>query len=219
MSKKPKGVKKNKYIDTSKTITELNSIITQNLYLFSLLYCNDIYKIYENLEVTMPECLSSRDMDIYLPLFCIAKFIDTNSSVNNNIESILYEYSEDMSKIRNEQDIEDNLSYKLITDLYYMITEHKIKAYKDIYFLNTDIYSYLSYEDDYYFKSITALTKALSTLQIKHTRINTNIGKKTYYIITSKHLENLIANYNIVLPEIIDAKDIEEIDNDNIFNN
>jgi len=200
MAKKPKSVKLSKYINTSKEIVEKNNIIIQNLYIFALLYCNDIYKIYENMEIDLPECLSSRDIDIYLPLFCIAKFIDKNS-LNINIEKSLYEYAENMSMQRNKQDIEENLSYKLISDLYIMIKENNVKPYMNNLYVNNDIYSYLNYSCDYNFSTITSLTKAMNNLQIEHRRITINGNKITCYIITIEQLEKLIDSYNITIPE------------------
>lgn len=212
MAKKPKSIKLKKYIETSKEITELNNVIVQNLYFFSLSYCNEIYNIYENFKVTMPECLSARDTDIYLPLFCIAHFIDESSQVTK-VEENLYQYAEKMSKIRNQQDIEENTSYRLITDLYEIVSENKIPPYKDVYFLNTTLYNYLMLDGQYSFKSTTGLTKALSNLQIEHERINTPQGKNTYYKITLKHLEKLIDSYNITIPKATDEEDVEEIYN------
>lgn len=217
MAKKPKNIRMKKYIDTSKEITNINDIIIQNLYFFALTYCKEIYNLYENMDVILPECLSARDTDIYLPLFCIAKLVD-GFSENNDIQTILFEYSEDMSKMRNQEDIEENLSYKLIIDLYEMIKENKVIPYKDKYFQNDKLYNYLSEKGDYYFNSSTGLTKALNTLGIKHTRISNELGKKTYYIITLEQLNKLLDSYNITLPNIIEGKDIEELDNGNPFN-
>lgn len=200
MAKKPKSIKLSKYINTSKEIIEKNNIITQNLYIFALLYCNDIYKTYENMEIDLPECLSARDVDIYLPLFCIAKFIDKNS-LKINIEKNLYEYAVNMAMQRNEQDIEENLSYKLISDLYIMVKENNVKSYmKDLY-INNDIYRYLNYNCDYNFSTITSLTKALNNLQIEHKRVTIDGKKNTCYIINIKHLEKLIDSYNITITE------------------
>ncbi len=201
MTKKPKSVKKNKYIDTSKKIQDINDVIIQNLYLFALSACKDIYNIYERFDVNMPECLSSRDTDIYLPLFCIARYIDIQLE-HNEIENTLYSYAEDMSISRNQQDIEENISYKLIIDLYEMIIDKKVNAYRECYFLNEDIFGYLQFDNKYYFRSLTSLTNALNTLNIKHTRIEVNGKKGTYYIITKEQLEKLIDSYNISIPKI-----------------
>lgn len=200
MAKKPKSITVDKYINTSKKITERSNIIVQNLYIFALLYCNDIYDIYENMKVDMPECLSPRDIDIYLPLFCIAKFIDTKTE-SSHIENNLSEYAIEMSALRNDQDIEENLSYKLITDLYFMIREEKVKAYKNDRYINDEVLKYLTDNCEYEFLTKSLLTKTMNNLQIKHLRVVIEEKKRTCYVIKLEHLEKLIDSYNITIPE------------------
>ena len=148
----------------------------------------------------MPDCLSSRDIDIYLPLFCIAKFIDTKTE-SSHIENDLSEYAIEMSALRNDQDIEENLSYKLITDLYFMVKEEKVKAYKNDRYINDEVLKYLTDNCEYDFLTKALLTKTMNNLQIKHLRVVIEEKKRTCYVIKLEHLEKLIDSYNITIPE------------------
>lgn len=199
MTKKPKSIKLERYMNISEDIIKRNDILVQNLYVFALKNCKEIYNLYKTVKVDLPECLSARDIDMYLPLFCIAKFIDANSE-NLNITETLSKYAEEMSKRRSEQDIEENLSYKLINDLYYMVTQRKVKQYEECY-LNEEVKDYLNKNCNYFFSNTTALTKALKNLQIYTTRKQKGSIKNTYYIIKLKHLRELIDRYNIFVEE------------------
>ena len=198
MSKKPKSLQLQKYLDISMDLKNETDIIVQNLYIFCLQHCSEIFNIYEKMDVNLPATLSARDTDILLPLFSIAKVIDSS---DNKIQNTLFEYSKEMSTVRNELDIEENKSYKLIVDLYSLLHDNIVSPYNSNCYLSNDVLKYLRTNcDNYFYPTTTALTKDLKSLDIKTTRYKVNNSKKTYYQILPEQINKLLDSYNITIP-------------------
>lgn len=202
MSKKPKNITLQKHFSSSKKIQTETSNIVQNLYIFALQNISNIHTVYENIDVTLPDNLSPRDTDMLLPLFTIAKIIDSDS---NSIQDTLFKYAKEMSDIRNERDIEQNKSYRLITDLYTLLKDDTISPYRSNYYSSNDVFKYLTKKcNNYFYSTTTHLTKDLKNLSISSKRfLDESNSKKTYYQLIPEHIEQLIDSYGIRLEQNI----------------
>lgn len=201
--KMPKEKKIVRYKKDSKLSGRIDKNV-QLLYMFGLTYCSEIKELYEKNEIECPQQLSYRDRDIWEPLLCVARVIDSDEETVDayGIEDVILSYAIDKSKERSKSDIEENKSYKLLKDLLEMVRENKIQPIiidnKKIY-NNEDLLEYMNGQCEHFFKNTQSLTKALKNrLHINSERYTLEGKKYRGYVFDKVIIEDLASRYNIL---------------------
>jgi hypothetical protein len=167
--------------------------IRQDLYLLILENHSKIKRIYENLEID----LSNRDEDNWLPLFSIARFIDSCKGENLKVEEQLNKYLEDYKELQIEgsNDVADFFAflYESIGDEEKYYSPKQIGAFPDI----SELYSYLK-------SPAHKVGKILKDYKFKQTK---QTGAKKYLLSKAlvKKIIDLYFNPDIIQPNATNA--------------
>lgn len=121
-----KNIKILKFRENLEIKEEINNLV-QDLYIFGLVYAEKIKKIYDDREV---EFIGNtfREDDLWNPLLCIAKVIDTENQTSDTTENLL-RYAKILSKEKFERYIENEPRLQLLYALYEYLGQEKLKCY------------------------------------------------------------------------------------------
>lgn len=158
-----KDIKITKYRENKETEKKIDSIV-QDLYIFGLVYAEEIKKIYDNREVEF-EGNSLREDDLWNPLLCIAKIIDQENQTTVVTDNIL-SYAKKLSKEKFERYIENERRLQLLYALYEFLGQENLKpsisSDGEVAYTIESIYKYLRQTDKFnWIKSSSALGKKI----------------------------------------------------------
>lgn len=181
--------------------------IVESLYLIGLTYAKEISEIYEKPEViNIPDVIKNRDLDKWLPLFTIAKFIDDN--YNSQLVDELSNTAERKFVERYNEQIVNNPKYLLAKYLCEFIecskglrekSENKVYTTKCVYdyFIKEGILEEIFPEFKYKRPTKCSLTQTLKKyLGINSHTYNFRESSVRCYKLDESYLKDIIKKYD-----------------------
>ena len=163
-TKKVKNITVPKFREDKDTKMELNKLV-DDLYIFGLIYAPKIKEIYDKAEVGF-KGYTLREDDLWNPLLCIAKIIDTENE-NTNVTDNLLKYAKRLSNEKFKRNIENEPKLQLLYYLYSYFDSINVvirKLHNQKYGVElVALYEYLSTKDELnWIKGSSSLGKKLT---------------------------------------------------------
>lgn len=204
-TKKVKNITVPKFREDKDTKMELNKLV-DDLYIFGLIYAPKIKEIYDKAEVGF-KGYTLREDDLWNPLLCIAKIIDTENE-NTNVTDNLLKYAKRLSNEKFKRNIENEPKLQLLYYLYSYFDSINVvirKLHNQKYGVElVALYEYLSTKDELnWIKGSSSLGKKLTQwygFEKKRETDSTDYelsGKKTYYIFNQNDILKIMEDNNI----------------------
>ncbi len=204
-TKKVKNITVPKFREDKDTKMELNKLV-DDLYIFGLIYAPKIKEIYDKAEVGF-KGYTLREDDLWNPLLCIAKLIDTENE-NTNVTDNLLKYAKRLSNEKFKRNIENEPKLQLLYYLYSYFDSINVvirKLHNQKYGVElVALYEYLSTKDELnWIKGSSSLGKKLTQwygFEKKRETDSTDYelsGKKTYYIFNQNDILKIMEDNNI----------------------
>lgn len=204
-TKKVKNITVPKFREDKDTKMELNKLV-DDLYIFGLIYAPKIKEIYDKAEVGF-KGYTLREDDLWNPLLCIAKIIDTENE-NTNVTDNLLKYAKQLSNEKFKRNIENEPKLQLLYYLYsYFDSINAVirKLHNQKYGVElVSLYEYLSTKDELnWIKGSSSLGKKLTQwygFEKKRETDSTDYelsGKRTYYIFNQNDILQIMEDNHI----------------------
>lgn len=204
-TKKVKNITVPKFREDKDTKMELNKLV-DDLYIFGLIYAPKIKEIYDKAEVGF-KGYTLREDDLWNPLLCIAKIIDTENE-NTNVTDNLLKYAKQLSNEKFKRNIENEPKLQLLYYLYsYFDSINAVirKLHNRKYGVElVALYEYLSTKDELnWIKGSSSLGKKLTQwygFEKKRETDSTDYelsGKRTYYIFNQNDILQIMEDNHI----------------------
>ena len=209
-TKKVKNITVPKFREDKDTKMELNKLV-DDLYIFGLIYAPKIKEIYDKAEVGF-KGYTLREDDLWNPLLCIAKIIDTENE-NTNVTDNLLKYAKKLSNEKFKRNIENEPKLQLLYYLYSYFDNINAVIKK----LNNEkfgvellaLYKYLSTKDELnWIKGSSSLGKKLTQWygfekKREYAEVTTKefSGKKTYYIFNQRDIMQIMEDNHIKIED------------------
>ena len=204
-TKKVKNITVPKFREDKDTKMELNKLV-DDLYIFGLIYAPKIKEIYDKAEVGF-KGYTLREDDLWNPLLCIAKIIDTENE-NTNVTDNLLKYAKQLSNEKFKRNIENEPKLQLLYYLYsYFDSINAVirKLHNQKYGVElVALYEYLSTKDELnWIKGSSSLGKKLTQwygFEKKRETDSTDYelsGKRTYYIFNQNDILQIMEDNHI----------------------
>lgn len=203
---KVKNITVPKFREDQNTKIELNKLV-DDLYIFGLIYAPKIKEIYDKSEVSF-KGYTLREDDLWNPLLCIAKIIDTENE-NTKVTDNLLKYAKKLSNEKFKRNIENEPKLQLLYYLYSYFDNINAVIKK----LNNEkfgvelvaLYKYLSTKDELnWIKGSSSLGKKLTQWygfekkrEYAEDTTKEFSGKKTYYIFNQKDIMQIMEDNHI----------------------
>ena len=209
-TKKVKNITVPKFREDKDTKMELNKLV-DDLYIFGLIYAPKIKEIYDKAEVGF-KGYTLREDDLWNPLLCIAKIIDTENE-NTNVTDNLLKYAKKLSNEKFKRNIENEPKLQLLYYLYSYFDNINAVIKK----LNNEkfgvellaLYKYLSTKDELnWIKGSSSLGKKLTQWygfekkrEYAEDTTKEFAGKKTYYIFNQRDIMQIMEDNHIKIED------------------
>ena len=209
-TKKVKNITVPKFREDKDTKMELNKLV-DDLYIFGLIYAPKIKEIYDKAEVGF-KGYTLREDDLWNPLLCIAKIIDTENE-NTNVTDNLLKYAKKLSNEKFKRNIENEPKLQLLYYLYSYFDNINAVIKK----LNNEkfgvellaLYKYLSTKDELnWIKGSSSLGKKLTQWygfekkrEYAEDTTKEFSGKKTYYIFNQRDIMQIMEDNHIKIED------------------
>ena len=204
-TKKVKNITVPKFREDKDTKMELNKLV-DDLYIFGLIYAPKIKEIYDKAEVGF-KGYTLREDDLWNPLLCIAKIIDTENE-NTNVTDNLLKYAKQLSNEKFKRNIENEPKLQLLYYLYsYFDSINAVirKLHNQKYGVElVALYEYLSTKDELnWIKGSSSLGKKLTQWYGFEKKRETDSidyelsGKRTYYIFNQNDILQIMEDNHI----------------------
>jgi len=201
--------KETEYTERYKETVEIQNTqaaLRDDLYTFALEWASDLSIIYngEKGGIQGASHLNNRELDIWEPIFLLANLVDEGNG-NRSLTSRMVEMSETSCRERQEDNVANNETYKVLTVLSTMISESQSLESNDHfitfsaesvleYFKNTDEYSWIEHKN--------SLTTRLKKVKVRSERVRRERGRISVYKIDREQFDDFCERFGVDRPQV-----------------
>jgi hypothetical protein len=187
-------------------IKHTQTVLRDDLYILGLDWASDLSSVYngKNGGIQGISHLNNRELDIWEPIFLLANLIDEGND-DRCLTNRMVEMSKTSSQERQQDNVSNNETYKVLTVLSVMISELPPLESNDKlitfnaervleYFKNTDEYSWIERKN--------SLTTRLKKVKVRSERIRRKRDRKSVYRIYREEFDDFCERYGVDRPQV-----------------
>ncbi len=186
-------------------ILSTQTTLRDDLYIFALEWASDLSSVYngEKGGIQGTSHLNNRELDIWEPIFLLANLVDVGDG-NRSLTNRMFEMSEASCRERQEYNVSNNETFKVLTVLSTMMIElTQLESNDQVvtfsaksvfeYFKNTDEYSWLEHKN--------SLTTRLKKVNVRSERARREQDRIPIYKIDREQIDDFCERFGVSRPQ------------------